>query len=278
MKGPRLRSRLGSAGVYVTLGAFLLFTVGPLLWLVGLSLKTPLQAFANPPLILFRPTFDNYAKLFGEAGFPRFFANSLIVATGTTVVCLAIGTPAAYGLVRAQTRWKNPVLVWILLMRMAPAMTYVIPFFVVFSRSGLIDTKIGLVLSYLTFNLPLVIWLMRSFFLDVPVSLEEAAIIDGASVAQAFRRVVLPITVPGVASAGILTFIACWNEFIFALVLTRRHAVTAPIGIVNLVKYEGTEWGQMGAGGVVLIVPAVIIAFFVGRYLVQGLTRGAVKE
>lgn len=274
----RTKRTLGSVSSYTVLLLFLLFTVGPLLWLVGLSLKTQLQAFADPPLIFFEPTFRHYYELFVDAGFLRFFLNSLFVSSAATVLCLLVGTPAAYGLVRIKARWKNPLLTWIILMRMAPAMTFVIPFFVAFSRLGLIDTHIGLILVYFTFNLPLVIWLMRSFFVDMSESLEEAAIIDGASISQAFFRVIVPVTVPGLVSAGILTFIMCWNEFIFALVLTRNEAVTAPIGIVNLMKYEGTEWGQMGAGAVVLILPAILIAFFVGKYLVQGLTKGAVKE
>lgn len=274
----KLRHGAGRSATRGVLFLYFLFTVGPLLWLLGLSLKTQLQAFANPPLIFFTPTFENYRKLFVEAGFLRFFFNSLYISGVSTLLCLAIATPAAYGLTRIRARWKNPVLTWIILMRMAPAMTFVIPFFIAFSRTGLIDTRFGLIVSYLTFNLPLVIWLMRSFFVDMPRSLEEAAIIDGASVRQAFFRIVLPVNVPGLASAGILTFVMCWNEFIFALVLTRNRAVTAPIGIVNLIKYEGTEWGQMGAGAVILILPAIFIAFFVGKYLVQGLTQGALKE
>jgi multiple sugar transport system permease protein len=119
---------------------------------------------------------------------------------------------------------------------------------------------------------------MRSFLMDIPIALEDAAMIDGASVTQTFLKVVLPMTLPGLASAAILTFIMCWNEFIFALILTRNKAVTAAIGVVNLMKYEGTEWGMMGAGSVILIFPAILIAFFVGKYLVQGLTKGAVKE
>jgi multiple sugar transport system permease protein len=156
-------------------------------------------------------------------------------------------------------------------------MTYIIPFFIVFSKTGLIDTRFGLMVSYFTFNLPLVIWLMRSFFMDIPESLEDAAFIDGATIFQTFIKVVIPVTAPGFVSAGILIFIMSWNEFIFALVLTRHQAVTAPIAIVNLMKYAGTEWGQMGAGAMVLIVPALLFSFFVGKYLAKGLTSGAVK-
>ncbi|NQT60297.1 MAG: carbohydrate ABC transporter permease [Bacteroidetes bacterium] len=264
--------------IYIILILFFLFTVGPLLWLISLSVKTQLQAFANPPVIFFLPTWDNYRRLFMETDFLRFFMNSLIISTSATALCLVIGTPAAFGLVRMKSKAKNVILSWIILMRMAPAMTFVIPFFIAFSQTNLIDSRIGLIISYFTFNLPLVIWLMRSFFIDISESLEEAATIDGASVLQTFSKVIIPITLPGIASAGILTFIMCWNEFIFALILTRNKAVTAAIGIVNLMKYEGTEWGMMGAGAVILIIPAILIAFLVGKSLVQGLTKGALKE
>lgn len=273
-----IKRKAGPAAAYGILILFFLFTVGPLIWLVTLSFKNQLQAFANPPLFIFKPTVENYRKLLAETKFLRFFFNSILISTSATALCLIIGTPAAFGLVRMKNRMKNVILSWVLFMRMAPAMTFVIPFFIAFSRSGLIDTRIGLIISYFTFNLPLVIWLMRSFFMDIPESLEEAALIDGASVSQTFVRVVLPITLPGLASAGILTFIMCWNEFIFALILTRNKAVTAAIGIVNLMKYEGTEWGMMGAGAVILILPAIFIAVFVGKYLIQGLTKGALKE
>jgi len=274
----KIKNILSRSAAYLVLILYFLFTLGPLLWIISLSLKTQLQAFANPPLIFFKPTLENYQKLFSETKFLRFFVNSIFISTISTVLSLAIGTLAAYGLVRIKAHWKNMVLLWIVLIRMAPAMTFVIPFFIVFLGIGLIDTRIGLIISYFTFNLPLVIWLMRSFFLDVSESIEEAAFIDGASIPQTFFRVVLPITLPGLVSTGIITFIVCWNEFIFALILTRNKAVTAAIGIMNLMKYEGTEWGMMGAGAVILILPAIFMPFFIGKYLVQGLTRGALKE
>lgn len=273
----KTKRRAFSVFVYVALGLFCVFTFGPLLWLLSLSFKNQLQAFADPPIFIFFPTLENYKKLFVESGFLKFFANSLFISTLTTISCLAVGTPAAYAITKLQKKWKNVFLVWIILTRMVPAMTYIIPFFIVFSKSGLIDTRLGLVLSYFTFNLPLVIWLMRSFFMDLPESLEDAALIDGATISQAFLKIILPITGPGLVSAGILTFIMSWNEFIFALVLTRRQAVTASIAIVNLMKYEGTEWGQMGAGAIVLTIPAIFLALFVGKYLAKGLTSGAVK-
>lgn len=256
---------------------YTLFVLFPVLWIGLLSLKNEVQAFANPPLFVFEPSFTNYYDLFVEENFGKFLLNSIIVAVSSSVFCLIIGTPMAYVVSRKRSKANQRILIWVLLSRMAPAMTYVIPFFVIFSYFKLIDTHFGLILTYTTLNLPLVIWLMRSFFHDLPGEVLEAAKIDGASTIQTFLKVALPISTPGIVSTGIIAFVVAWNEFIFALVLTRRHAVTAQIGIGNLVKYEGTEWGQMAAGAIILIVPAVVIAVFISKYFVQGLSSGSTK-
>lgn len=271
------KRRISSTFVYFALGAFFVFTFAPLLWFLGLSFKTQLQAYANPPLFIFTPTLENYQIFFVESGFLNFLGNSLIVSTLSTVLCLAIGSPAAYALTKIERKLKNIFLVWIILIRMVPAMTYVIPFFIVYSKSGLIDTRSGLMLSYFTLNLPLVIWLMRTFFLDVPQSLEDAAQIDGASTLQAFLKIIVPLATPGLVSTGILIFVLSWNEFIFALVLTRREAATAPIAIANLIEYAATEWGQIAVGSIVMAIPAIFVALFIGKYLAKGLVSGAVK-
>ena len=227
---------------------YLLFVIFPIFWIALLSLKNEIQAFANPPIFIFKPYFLNYYNLFVEEGFGKYLFNSIIIASSSSIICLLIGTPTAYALSRKQNKLNQGILIWVVISRMAPAMTYVIPFFVVFSYLKLIDTYFGLVLSYVTLNLPLVIWLMRSFFIGLPSETLDAAKIDGASTFQIFRKIALPLSSPGIVSTGIITFVVAWNEFIFALVLTRRHAVTAQIGIGNLQKFDGTEWGQMAAG------------------------------
>lgn len=256
---------------------YLLFVLFPIFWIALLSIKNEVQAFADPPLFIFKPTFDNYYKLFTEENFGDYLLNSIIVAISSSVICLLFGVPMAYASARVKTKNTQRILVWVLVSRMAPAMTYVIPYFVVFSQLKLIDTHFGLILTYSTLNLPLVIWLMRSFFLDAPREVYDAASMDGASAFQAFVRIALPMAAPGIASTGIIAFVVAWNEFIFALVLTRRHAVTAQIGIGNLQKYEGTEWGQMAAGAIVLILPAILISIFISKFFVQGLTSGSTK-
>ena len=262
---------------YSVIGVYLLFVIFPIIWIALLSLKNEVQAFANPPLFIFKPYFMNYYNLFIEENFGKYLFNSIFVASLSSIICLLIGAPTAFALSRNQNKVNRGILIWVLISRMAPAMTYVIPFFVVFSYFKMIDTYFGLILAYSVLNLPLVIWLMRSFFLELPSETLEAAKIDGASTFQIFRKIAIPLASPGIVSTGIITFVVAWNEFIFALVLTRRHAVTAQIGIGNLQKFEGTEWGQMAAGAIVLILPAMIIAFFISKYFVQGLTSGATK-
>jgi multiple sugar transport system permease protein len=274
-KGPKAVAL--NLAAYTTVCLYLLFVLFPILWIGLLSVKNEVQAFANPPLFVFQPTFENYYDLFTEESFGDYLLNSIIIAVSSSLLCLTVGIPMAYASARVKSRINQRILIWVLISRMAPAMTYVIPYFVVFSQLKLIDTHFGLILTYSTLNLPLVIWLMRSFFLDTPREIYDAATMDGASPFQSFIRIALPMATPGIASTGIIAFVVAWNEFIFALVLTRRHAVTAQIGIGNLQKYEGTEWGQMAAGAIILILPAILIALFISKYFVQGLTSGSTK-
>ncbi len=172
---------------------------------------------------------------------------------------------------------KKGLALWILTTRMAPPIAFAIPFFLAYRYVGLIDTLAGLTIIYLTFNLSLVIWMMRTFFDGLPRSLEEAALIDGATPAQAWLRVTMPLAGPGVAATAILCFLFAWNDFFYALVLTRSKAMTAPVAIVNFMNYEGWEWGKIGAGGTMIMLPVVIFAALVRRYLLHGLVTGAFK-
>jgi multiple sugar transport system permease protein len=249
----------------------------PFYWLLMLSLKTQNQAFATPPLFLFQPTFEHYVDLALNTDFPRFFGNSSIVAIGTVVLSLLLGVPAAYGFSRWRSRTSGWLLAWILLLRMVPGLTYVIPFFLLYKQLDLLDTHVGLVLIYTIFNLALVIWCMQAFFDDVPRTLEESAYVDGATRRQAFLRIVLPLAAPGLAATAVLCFLFSWNEFLFALIVTRFEARTAPVGITNFMAYEGVEWGRVAAGSVIILIPVLLFAVVVRRYLVRGLLAGAVK-
>ena len=254
-----------------------LLTIFPFLWLLQMSLKTGIEAFLMPPKLLFVPTLQNYVDLL-EGKFMRSFWNSSVVGVSTTLISLLLGVPAAYALSRAGFRRDRGFSLWILTTRMAPPIAFGIPFFLAYRTLGLIDTKIGLVIIYLTFNLSLVIWMMRTFFDGLPRSLEEAACIDGASIIDTFLRIVLPLSAPGLATTAIFCFLFSWNDFFFALILTRSGSMTAPVAIVNFMNYEGWEWGKITAGGSIIMIPVVVFSLLVRNYLIRGLTAGAVKN
>jgi len=223
------------------------------------------------------PTLENYRALW-TGNFPKSFANSVVASVTSTVLSLAIGVPAAYSLSRWRFRARRAVAMWILATRMAPPIAFTIPFFLAYRYLHLLDTVTGLAIIYLTFNLALVIWMMQSFFDGVPRELEEAAWIDGCTIWGAFRRIALPLAAPGVAATGVLCFILSWNDFFFALILTRTQAMTAPVAIVNFMQYEGWEWGKIAASGSLVMLPVIAFTFFVRSYLVRGLMAGGVKE
>ena len=275
MSSRAVRLRRGSAHVVrITL---LLFTLLPVLWLLQMSFKTGVDAFRMPPLLLFTPTFENYLGLLQER-FPKFFMNSVVVSLTTTVLSMLLGVPAAYAMARARFRGSEGLRLWILFTRMVPPIAVALPFFLMFRTAGLLDTRLALVIVYLTFNLGLVIWTMEVFFAGIPPSLEEAARIDGASVLRIFLKVSLPLSAPGLATTAILCFLFSWNDFFFSLVLTRTQAMTAPVGIINFLNYEGWEWGKIAAGGTVVMLPVILFALLVRRYLISGLLTGAVRE
>ena len=248
----------------------------PFVWLVLMSFKTNDDIFAFPPKLLFVPTLDNYVGLWSSS-FRYSFLNSAVVSVTSTLLALLVGVPGAYALSRMSIRQEKPLSLLILASRMAPPITFTIPYFLAYRWMGLLDTKLGLVLIYLTFNISLVVWLMRSFFDACPRSLEEAAWVDGASLWQGFVSIMLPISAPGVAATAILCFLYSWNDFFFALILTRNHAMTAPVAVVNFMNYEGWEWGKIAAGGAMVMLPVLVFSIVVRKFLIQGMTTGAVK-
>jgi multiple sugar transport system permease protein len=253
-----------------------LMTLAPFLWLLAMSFKTNEQIFRFPPELFWQPTLANYKALWSTE-FRGSFINSLSVSTISTVVSLVIGVPAAYALSRWSSRGGGAITLWILASRMAPPIAFTIPYFLAYRHLDLLDTRTGLVLIYLTFNLSLVIWMMRPFFDQLPRSLEEAAWIDGASLWQGFIKIILPLSGPGLAATAILCFLFAWNDFFFALILTRTEAMTAPVAVVNFMNYEGWEWGRIAAGGTMVMLPVLVFSLVVRKYLVHGLTGGALK-
>ncbi|HYB44526.1 MAG TPA: carbohydrate ABC transporter permease [Candidatus Methylomirabilis sp.] len=276
MSSERPRRRGGRALGYAAAAILLAVTLFPVLWLAQISLKTDVEAMRVPPALFFAPTLDNYAAVF-QGKFARSFGNSLIVSVSTTLCAMLLGVPAAYALSRASFGRSRGLALWVLTTRMAPPIAFAIPFFLAYRWLGLIDTLSGLLIIYLTFNLSLVMWMMRTFFDGIPRSLEEAAAIDGAGPLQAFRRITLPLSGPGLATTAIFCFVFAWNDFFYALVLTRSRALMAPVAIVNFMNYEGWEWGKIGAAATMIMVPVVLFALTVRRYLIRGLTAGALK-
>jgi multiple sugar transport system permease protein len=261
--------------VHALVLALVALVLAPFLWLLRMSFETNADIFAFPPRLWFTPTLSNYAALW-QGSFPHSFGNSAVVSVVSTLVSMVVGVPTAYALARMHAR-SDALSLWIIASRLAPPTAFAIPYFLAYRDLHLLDTRVGLVLIYLTFNLSLVIWLMRSFFENTPRALEEAAWIDGAGYWQTLLRVVLPTAAPGLAATAILCFVFSWNDFFFALILTRTQATTAPVAVVNFMNYVGWEWGRIAAGGTMVMLPVLVFSLLVRRFLISGLTAGAVK-
>jgi multiple sugar transport system permease protein len=294
------RRRIRIDPVYIfswfCLGFWMLFAIFPVAWSYLNSFKPPEQIFELPPKLIFTPTLHNYLAIFGlevgtelegltqtQAGtgatsqLPRYFLNSLIVSVGTTVLSLAIGCLAAYSLARFRFAAKRYMLLGILFVRMVPAVVLVIPIYTLWRAFGLIDTHQGLILAYLSFNLPFVIWMMRGFFVDIPVEIEEAALIDGCSRLGALAKVILPLAAPGIAATSIFALLLGWNEFLFAVLLTADRAKTLTPAIQNYVTDRAILWGNLYAAASIVLLPVLIFSLAVQKHLARGLTGGAVK-
>lgn len=266
-----------SRALYAVVFLVTLIIMFPFLWLLVMSFKPEPDILAWPPRLLFAPTLEHYTGLWKSA-FAQAFLNSSVTSTATTLVSLMVGVPGAYALSRAGFRGRgNRIGLFILATRMAPPIAFTIPYFLVYRNLGLLDTRLGLTLIYLTVNSSLVVWSMRTYIDATPRSLEEAAWIDGASLWQGFLWIVLPTAVPGLVATAILSFLYAWNDFFFALILTRTQAITAPVAVVNFLDYEGWQWGKIAAGGVIVMLPVLIFSLVVRKFLVHGLAAGAVK-
>jgi multiple sugar transport system permease protein len=264
---------------YAMLTSAALVVVSPFLWILLTSFKHEIAIYSGA--LWFPPTLQNYSDvLLGpRSNFPRNVSNSLIVAGVSTTIVLIVGTLAAYSLARLPwARWiARGFLGWTLLFHMVPVLTIVGPWYLLFQRLGMYDTLGALILTHITINLPMTVWLMMTFFGDLPVALEEAAGVDGAHRAQAFVMVILPLAVPGLIAAGILAFVFSWNEFSIALNLTSRNASTVPVGIAQFVQQFEIQNGQMAAAAAISTVPALLLMLFGQRFVVQGLTAGTIK-
>jgi len=264
----------------VALWMWVLLAMVPLVWMVTTSVKPEGYAQTIPPTWRFEPTLQHYVDVWQGASvtpFAPLLLHSLIVAVGATALALLLGLIAAYALARIDFRGKRLLAMWILSTLMFPPVVAVIPIFIMAGRLQLIDRYLTLIVPYAAFNLPLVIWVLRSSIRQIPEEIEDAARIDGASRLEIIFRVVLPLATPGIATAGILSMLLAWNEFLFALTLTRSQVKTAPVGISEFTGMFGTQWGSLSAAATTIVAPVVIMALLLRRHLIEGLTLGAVK-
>jgi multiple sugar transport system permease protein len=271
-------TRILKAGLLVLA---LLVALAPVYWMITISLKTELDQFAVPPKwFWFTPTLQHYYDAFVTRSFGQYLITSAIVALVSTLCALVIGTLAAYALTRFRLPYNldRKLSLWILSTRMFPAIVTAVPLFLMMRDLRLLNTKASLIIVYTAFNLPFVVWMMRGFFAEVPRDLEEAALVDGDSRLGALVRVVLPLVSPGLAATAVFCLLVSWNEFLFALVLTQTDAsMTLPVGIAGRVTQFEIKWGVMSAAAVVAMMPIMIFALAMQRYLVRGLSLGAVK-
>jgi multiple sugar transport system permease protein len=274
----KLRAALLKLLPYIILTILAILLLMPYFWLIITSLKTRVDTFAIPPQLIFKPTLDNYYTAFVTKGFSTNLKNSLIVAVFSTLLSVGVGVPSAYAFSRYQLYGQSWQFFFILVTRMTPPVVLVLPLYLIMAKLTLIDSYVGVVLAHTTFNLPLVIWMMKGFFDSVPREIDEAGLVDGCSAFAVFSKLVLPLTAGGLAATSILCAIFSWNEFLFALILTGRNTATLLVAVPRLMTIAGTFWGQVAAVGTVITVPVLIFAFAVQKYLVAGLTFGAIKE
>lgn len=280
MNDKRMRSATRSGWstlAWAVLLASVVIALTPYLWMVLASFKTRVDLFASVPKWTFAPTLANYPAVFIDKAYWPLAINSLIISISSTLLCILIGAPAAYVFARMSFPGKEDLFFFFLTTRMAPPISIAVPLFLFFSALGLIDTIYAVVIAHTSFNLSLVVWMMRGFFADIPREIDEAAVMDGRSRLGAFVFIVMPLAAPGLAATAVLCFILSWNEFLYAFILVAFEGRPLTVGIPGLVTPHGTLWGQVAAVAIVATLPIVVFTFIVQRQLVRGLTFGAVK-
>jgi len=253
------------------------FCIFPFYWMVTTSLKTQVVALQSPPLWRFTPTLANYWEVLFEDKVGVALINSLIVASCTTALAIGLGCPAAYALARFEFRGKKDLWFWFITNRFVSPVVLAFPVFLISRDLGLRDTHLALILMYLTFTLPIVIWICTDQFRSIPKELDEAALLEGASQWVIFRRICLPLAMPGVAVSAILSFIFSWNELLFAYILAPKNAKTAPAMAVTFMEGYSVPFGKIMATSTLIVIPVLIFALLASKHLVRGLTMGAVK-
>jgi multiple sugar transport system permease protein len=273
---PLARKRFAQGGEIVATLIVIFFVMFPLVWMILGAFKSEIDIYSTR--LLFKPTLDNFRAIFAS---PTLLGShtwvSALVSFLTVAITIPLGAAASYVISRHRFRGRNTLFLIILITQFVPAVVVAIPFFNLFRTLNLIDTPIALVIVYLSFTLPYAIWMLRGFFDSLPVEVEEAAFIDGCNELQTLRYVTLPLVMPGLLVAGVFAFISAWNEYFFALILTKSDSLTLPIAIQTISGPRGPMWEQVSAAGIVVMVPILVMSLFIRKYFVEGITVGAVK-
>lgn len=274
----KILGRIGSRTVFwIVAILLLLFFLAPLLWLISTSFKNYIDAFAIPPKIIFKPTLENYQKVFSNADFFSFIRNSIICSVVPTLVGLLLGVPCAYAIAVFESKQAKNTSMFIMGIRIAPPIMSLLPNYIIFTKLHLLGTFWPMLILYTLITLPMVIWLMPVYFRDVPMSLREAAIIDGCTELQAFFHVMLPLVKASVAATAIICLVNTWNEFLIALIMSGRGSQTLPVAVTSFMTFQGTQWGPMCAAATVIMIPMIVFGFFVQKYFARGMVNGAIK-
>lgn len=287
-RSPSLPTKLGRsvsgwpAGTlrYLIAAIFTGFCLFPLYIMVTTALKTEMAIFAWPPAWQFQPTlksFYNSLFVFGGRGAVAYLINSIVICAISTFLAVTLGAMSAYGLVRSSFKGKGQLEFWILSTRFAPPVAFVVPIYLMVRRVGLFDTHLALIIIYTAMNLSLVIWILRGFFAEIPIEIEEAALVDGYTRLQIFWRVAIPLVRPGVVSTAIMSAVFSWNEFLYAMVLTQSKAATLPVYLAGFSNSMGLAWGEYMAVGTMAVLPILVFTISLQKYLARGLAFGAVK-
>jgi len=270
----------------IFIGFYLIWTLLPIFVMFVSSFKDLLEAFKIPAVgdwlgagvfFDFTPTFTHYENLFLKLDFTTYIMNSLVAACGSALISVVLGSMAAYSLSRIDFKGKSDLFFWIISTRMAPVVAVMVPLYAIFRSLDLVGTLPGLILAYTTFNLPFAIWILKGFFDNVPYAMEEAQMVDGATRFQAFMSI-LPLVAPGIGAFLVLCILFAWNDFLFAAIIGSGGAKTLPVATRELVQPQNIQWGSIMAAGVVTTVPMMLLGLVIRKYLVTGLTMGAVKE
>ena len=284
MKTSRVRKIMSYVGLYGLWIVMVIFTLAPIYWMFVVSARSRVELFDKPTIFINSFYWQNYIKPLSDPVFQRYLINSLIIATSNAVIVTILAVLATYALSRWRLAGSDSIFFWTITQRMAPPAAFILPLFLLFTgvfKIGnwtLFDTRIGLILLYCVFNLPFAVWLMKGIMDGVPPELDEAAFVDGATRWTVLSRIIVPLVAPGMAITFILSWIFAWNEYLYAANLTSVDARTITTGLAEFVSVTGTNWGEMAAVSMVSILPALIFLIFVQRYIVTGLTFGAVKE